>query len=93
MRSIDFFQFYPWHQGGEEHLAVVWGQRTAKKTMELLDRGLTGLVMTARLQRSTVAAVNYTGEGRISSTRALRKVTLQALCITWETPSSCRKMA
>ena len=61
--------------------------------MELLDRGLTGLVMTARLQRPTVAAINYTGQGRISSTRALRNVTLQALRLTWETQSSRRKMA
>jgi hypothetical protein len=44
MKSIGFFQFYPWHKGEEEHPAIVWGQRTAKKNRELVDRGLTGVV-------------------------------------------------
>lgn len=37
LRSIGFFQLFPWHQGGEEHPAIVWVQHDAKSNMELLD--------------------------------------------------------
>ncbi len=37
LRGICFFQLFPWHQSGEEHLAVVRVQRAAKRHMEFLD--------------------------------------------------------
>ena len=37
LRSIGFFQLFPWHQGGEDPPAIAWVQRAAKKNMELLD--------------------------------------------------------
>lgn len=64
--------------------------------MELLERGLTVVVLSVHLQGSTVAAIINCpgqGQGQFTAPRVLRPVVLQAFCLIQETLSSSSKMA